>query len=121
MNPKGRPRKYRIVKTDPRIVRYSPRGKPGRPDEIDLKMEEFEAIRLIDFLDLKQREAARSMRVSQQTFSRILRRARRTLSDAFIHGKIIRIQGGTYVLSTRQNDQPKTAKNPARKSIIRHK
>jgi predicted DNA-binding protein (UPF0251 family) len=103
MNLRGRPKKYRIVKKDPRIVRYSPRGKPGRPDEIDLKMEEYEALRLADSLGLKQIEAARSMRVSQQTFSRILRRARRALSDAFINGKIIRIKGGIYVLSTKKN------------------
>ena len=121
MNLKGRPKKYRRIKKDPKIVRYSPRGKPGRPDEIDLKMEEFEAIRLIDFLGLRQQEAARSMWVSQQTFSRILKKARKALSDAFINGKIIRIQGGTYVLSTQQDDPKKSTKNPARNKIITHK
>ena len=100
MRPKGRPKKYRIVKKDPKVVRFSPRGKPGRPEEIDIKMDEFEAIRLVDHLGLKQIEAAKSMRVSQQTFSRILRNARKRLSDAFINGKIIRIQGGFYVISS---------------------
>ena len=114
MRPKGRPKKYRIIKKDPRIVRYSPRGKPGRPDEIDLKMEEYEALRLIDNKGLKQGQAARSMRVSQQTFSRILKNARKTLSDAFINGKIIRIQGGTYVLSTQGESLGKPLKIPAK-------
>ena len=99
MKPKGRPKKYRIIKKDPKIVRFSPRGKPGRPDETELKMEEFEAIRLADCLKLRQVEAAKSMRVSQQTFSRIIRKARKKLADAFINGKIIRIKGGTYVIS----------------------
>ena len=102
MNPKGRPKKYRIVKIDPKISRFSPRGKPGRPDEINLKMDEYEAIRLTDFLGLKQIQAAKSMRVSQQTYSRILSRGRKTLSDALINGKIIRVQGGSYVISTRK-------------------
>lgn len=99
MRLKGRPKKYRIVKKDPKIVRFSPRGRPGRPDEIDLKMEEFEAIRLIDHLGLQQQEAAKSMRVSQQTLSRILIKARKSLSEALIKGKIIKIQGGFYVIS----------------------
>lgn len=101
MQPKGRPKKYRIVKTDPKIKQFSPRGRPGRPDEADLKMDEFEAIRLSDHLGLSQKEAAISMRISQQTFSRILRRARKTIADSLIFGKIIKIQGGTYVISTR--------------------
>ncbi len=102
MKPRGRPKKYRIVRKDPKIMRFSPRGRPGRPDEINLNMDEFEAIRLADYLGLKQIEAAKSMRVSQQTFSRILRKARKTLSDAFINGKIIRIQGGYYAISSQE-------------------
>lgn len=97
--PRGRPKKRRIIKNSPKILRFSPRGRPGRPDEIELKMEEFEALRLADYLGLKQVEAAKSMRVSQQTFSRILRSARKILSDAFINGKIIKIGGGYYVIN----------------------
>ena len=96
MKPKGRPRKYRIVKREPKILRFSPRGKPGRPDEIELKMEEFEAIRLTDYLSLRQVDSAKSMHISQPTFSRILRKARKAVSEAFIDGKIVRIQGGSY-------------------------
>jgi len=39
MKPRGRPKKYRIVHRDPKISQFSPRGRPGRPDEIDLGME----------------------------------------------------------------------------------
>lgn len=97
MKPRGRPKKCRFIKSSPKIVRFSPRGRAGRPDEIELKMEEFEAIRLADYTGLKQAEAAKSMQVSQQTFSRILRKARKTLSDAFINGKIIKIKGGATI------------------------
>ncbi|MFH1507158.1 MAG: DUF134 domain-containing protein [Candidatus Omnitrophota bacterium] len=100
MSFKGRPKKKRLIKQYPKVVKYSPRGKPGRPDETALKMEECEAIRLVDDAGLKQVEAARSMGVSQQTFSRILRQARKTLADAFINGKIIKIQGGRYVINS---------------------
>lgn len=99
---RGRPKKYRIVRTDPRISQFSPRGKPGRPDEVNLTMDEFEAIRLADFVGLSQKEAGRSMRVSQQTFSRILERARKAIANGLVGGKIIRIQGGHYVISSQR-------------------
>lgn len=101
MRPRGRPKKYRIVKHDPRISQFSPRGKPGRPDEIELKMEEFESLRLTDYIGLGQKEAAESMHISQPTFSRILKKARKTLVDGVVNGTIIKIQGGHYVISTR--------------------
>ena len=105
MKSKGRPKKYRTIRLDPRICQFSPRGKPGRPDEANLSMDEFEAIRLADQLNLPQKEAAKSMRISQQTFSRIIKKARKTLADALVSGKIIKIQGGFYVLNSGQNGQ----------------
>jgi Predicted DNA-binding proteins len=112
MKPRGRPRKYRIVSKTPKISQFSPRGRPGRPDEIDLKMDEFEAIRLSDFEHLRQSEAAKHMRISQQTFSRILKRARKTVAEGLVHGKIIKIQGGSYLIHSQQNLSPKTEKKP---------
>lgn len=104
---RGRPIKYRIVRLDPKINLFSPRGKPGRPDETNLSMDEFEAIRLADFLGMGQKEAAKSMNISQQTFSRILRKARQRVADCLVTGKIIKIQGGTYVVTSRQDAPPK--------------
>jgi predicted DNA-binding protein (UPF0251 family) len=40
------------------------------------------------------------MRISQQTFSRILKKARSILADAMVNGKIIKIQGGYYIINT---------------------
>jgi predicted DNA-binding protein (UPF0251 family) len=102
MQARGRPKKYRIVRIDPKIYQFSPRGKPGRPDQVDLAMDEYEAIRLADFMGLSQKEAAKSMHISQQTFSRILRSARKTLAKGLISGAIIKIQGGQYVFSSRE-------------------
>lgn len=111
MNKRGRPQKYRIVRYDPKINQFSPRGKPGRPDEIALSMDGFEAIRLSDFMGLSQTEAAQSMRISQQTFSRILKKARKLIADGIVKGKIIKIQGGYYAISSRPEQQNKPAKN----------
>jgi len=108
MRPRGRPGKYRIVKIDPKISQFSPRGKPGRPDEVELKIDEFEALRLADYQGLAQKEAAKSMRISQQTFSRILRKARSLIAKGITTGSAIRIQGGQYIISTRQDTNQNT-------------
>ena len=108
MQPRGRPKKYRIVRHDPRISQFSPRGKPGRPEQVDLSMDEFEAIRLADYMGLNQKEAAKSMHISQQTFSRVLKRARKILSNGLVRGTIIKIQGGHYVISSREDFPPNT-------------
>jgi hypothetical protein len=110
MRPRGRPKKYRIVRQDPKISQFSPRGRPGRPDEIEITVDEFEAIRLRDFMGIKQKEAAKSMRISQPTFSRILKGARKALASGIIGGKRMKIQGGYYVLSSREDDQKKGSK-----------
>ena len=113
MRTRGRPRKYRIVKLDPKISQFSPRGRPGRPDEVELKMDEFEALRLADYLDLSQKEASKSMRISQQTFSRILKKARNLVAKGITTGSAIRIQGGQYIISSRIESFP------TRKPIIK--
>jgi len=98
MKPKGRPKKTRIIQEIPKINQFSPRGKPGRPDEIELAIDQLEAVRLVDNLGLKQAQAAAKMGLSRQTLGRILKLARRRISDALINGKIIRIQGGEVKL-----------------------
>lgn len=105
MQARGRPKKYRIVHLDPKISQFSPRGRPGRPNEVSLSMDEFEALRLADHMGLPQKEAAKSMHISQQTFSRILRRAHRNIANALVNGNTIRIQGGHYVISSREEHE----------------
>lgn len=68
-------------------------------DEVLLKMEEMESIRLKDYLGMDQREAADHMKVSQPTFHRILTEARRKIAYALVCGRAIRIHGGTYEMA----------------------
>ncbi len=101
---KGRPKKIRYIQNLPRIVQFSPRGKPGRPDEIELSVEQFEAIKLADFQNYNQFEAAVSMRLSRASFGRILRQARRLLADAIVNGKIIKIRMGDAQIGVKKSD-----------------
>ncbi|MFC1548880.1 DUF134 domain-containing protein [Candidatus Omnitrophota bacterium] len=94
--PEGRPIKKRVVRDKPGSFRFSPRGRRGKPDNVILRFEEFEALRLADHLSKGHEEAAASMNISRQTFERILKKARKTVSDAIVNGKGIKIWGGSY-------------------------
>ena len=87
-----RPCIRRRVRGRPNSSYFKPAGIPLRTlEESELTMPEFEAIRLIDYQQIDQAEAAKKMQVSQPTLSRILKSARKKLSDAIINGKAIRI------------------------------
>ena len=92
----GRPIKLRKVRREPNTRQFSPRGRRGRPGYSDLKIEEFEAIRLIDHMGMKQVDACRCMGISQQTFSRVLRNARKSIGEALVLGRIIKVKGGAF-------------------------
>ncbi len=58
---------------------------------VSLTMEELEALRLKNVLELDQTEAAKQMGTSQSTFQRILSSANKKVADALINGKAIEI------------------------------
>ena len=92
---KGRPKKPRNIEKEPFIRQFSPRGRIGRPGYIDIAIDGYEALRLTDFIGLSQKEAAASMKISQQTFSRVLKAARKALSEGLVLGRIIRIKSAS--------------------------
>lgn len=77
---------------------FKPFGVPMRELEpVVLLYEEYEAIRLADYENLTQEEAAQKMNISRPTFTRLYDKARKIIAKAFVEGKAIFIQGGTYV------------------------
>ena len=81
----------------PKDTYFVPWGKPKcEIDEIILKVEELEAMRLKDIEELNQEECAERMQVSRQTFQNIIDNARKTIAIALTEGKAIRISGGNY-------------------------
>ena len=84
----------RIVKT-PDNNYFKPKGIPSSElEKITLTLDEFEAIRLADFNEMYQEEAAGQMAVSRQTFGRIIESAHKKVADALINGKALKIEGG---------------------------
>lgn len=66
--------------------------------EIEITADELEAIRLADVEGLSQVEAAELMGISQPTFHRILKEARRKVGRALIEGLRIRVVGGDHIM-----------------------
>lgn len=95
-----RPRKCRLVGFMPDNPCFHPQF--PNDDEVVLTIEEVEALRLSDYLEMEQEGAAESMNVSRGTFQRIINAARKKTADALVHGKTIRIDGGNYeILSSK--------------------
>jgi len=87
-----RPRGFRRINSNPDVIYFKPAGVGLKfLHEIILDLDEFEAIRLKDFLGKDQEICANEMAISQPTFHRLLLSARKKISDALINGKAIRI------------------------------
>jgi predicted DNA-binding protein (UPF0251 family) len=78
---------------DPDVTYFKPRAVPlSVLEEVDLGVDELEALRLCDLKGLDQIEAAKKMRISQSTLGRILTSAHKKVAEALIKGKAIKIR-----------------------------
>jgi len=74
---------------------FRPKCKPlSKLKGVRLSIDEYEAIRLSDLERLYHAYAAKKMKVSRPTFSRIIASAHRKIADALVNVKAIRIGGG---------------------------
>ena len=90
-----RPKKTRWVKCVPGERCFKPQCKPlTKCEGVYLSLDEFESVRLACLEGLKQVEAAKLMKISRSTFSRIITAAHRKIADGLVNIKAIRIEGG---------------------------
>lgn len=93
----ARPQKCRCICSKPEITGFSPEG--CQPDgTVTIGFDEYETIRLLDYIQLTQEECARKMNISRPTVTRIYNEARRKMADAIVNGKHIRIAGGDVIV-----------------------
>jgi predicted DNA-binding protein (UPF0251 family) len=79
---------------------FKPRGIPlSMLEEVVLSVDECEAIRLADLEGLYQEQAAEKMKVSRQTFGRIIESARGKVAEALVKGKALKIEGGEFEMA----------------------
>ena len=95
----ARPRHCRYVEKTPGATYFKPCGVPlSALDEVTLSVEGLEALRLADLNGLSATEASARCRVSRHAFGRTLAQARRTVAEALVAGKALRIEGGSFAL-----------------------
>jgi len=96
----ARPRNCRRVGSMPESNYFKPRGIPlSVLEEVILNVDEFEAIRLADLEGLYQDRAAGKMKVSRQTFGRIIESGRKKVAEALVQGKALKIEGGEFEMA----------------------
>ncbi len=112
---RGRRRGQRWITEVPETRRFEPVGKKLGED-VKITLEELEAIRLVDLLELQQQEAALYTGVSRKAFWNDLRSGRKKVASALVYGLGMTIEGGSYLLresaqnpSKRQEAKPEAA------------
>lgn len=95
----ARPRKWRKICGLPRIDRFGPMNMEADAGSyVQLTLDEYETIRLIDLESLTQEECAEQMNVARTTVQGIYSEARRKIADSLVNGKVLWIEGGDYRL-----------------------
>ncbi|MEI8011691.1 MAG: DUF134 domain-containing protein [Candidatus Omnitrophota bacterium] len=90
-----RPKKTRWVKCLPGERCFRPKCKKTVELEgVVVTLDEFEAIRLADLEEMTHAPAAKLMKVSRSTFTRILAQAHKKVADGLVNIKAIHIEGG---------------------------
>jgi predicted DNA-binding protein (UPF0251 family) len=94
-----RPIKGRNVCCLPRSTRFGPLGQRGvMRSGVTMTVDEFETIRLIDYMNFTQEECALQMNVARTTVQGIYDQARKKLARALVDCVPLTISGGEYKL-----------------------
>ncbi len=92
-------KKERSVRFPPPAAFYRPIGIPSsHMGQVVLSLDEYEALRLVDYEGMDQADASVHLGVSRPTCARILESARRKLAEMLVNGSALKIEGGSYRL-----------------------
>ena len=99
-----RPRKWRKVCCLPNNNQFGPLGTCVDSESmIQMTVDEYETIRLIDLEGMNQEECANHMNIARTTVQGIYVEARHKLALALVEGRVLYIEGGDYHLCDGQN------------------
>ena len=93
-----RPKKWRKVCCMPCSTEFAPVGAQRANDAVEMTVDEYEAVRLIDHEGFTQEECAGYMKIARTTAQQIYNDARRKLALSLVEGRPLRISGGEYRL-----------------------
>ena len=102
-----RPKKQRNICAYPDYWSFAPDLDKSN-DTVILSLDEFESIRLIDYLHKTQEQCAVQMNISRTSVTAIYNTARNKIASALIEGKRIIISGGDYNIKNTVSSDIKT-------------
>lgn len=95
----ARPMKWRKVCCLPESNRFGPLDSAADAHHfVNMTVDEYETIRLIDLEGFTQEECAAQMKVARTTVQGIYVEARKKLAESLVNGKVLLIGGGEYRL-----------------------
>lgn len=91
----GRPSRCRWVCAEPDCQGFTPRGRT-ETETVVLTVDEYEALRLVDYEKRTHEQCAAQMEISRTTATEIYESARFKVADSLVNGKSLVISGGHY-------------------------
>ncbi len=100
----ARPNKNKRVCRLPVYCEFLTKGRAQTQSRLILSVEEFETLRLLDYLGMTQQECARQMKVGRATVQTLYTEARKKVARFLVEGTQLLIEGGNYELSLQEDD-----------------
>lgn len=104
-----RPDKCRCICSLPRFKRFTPE-RSAEEESVVIGYDEYEVMRLIDYVGYSQAECATRMQISRPTCARLYKNLRNKISQALVDGKNIVFAGGN--ISVCKEFKPECIDNP---------
>lgn len=95
----SRPQRCRRICREPEYNRFSPEG-ITEGQQVQLSIDEFEVIRLVDYEKKTHEQCAAQMDISRTTVTEIYETARYKIADCIINGKNLSISGDITAFAT---------------------
>lgn len=95
----ARPMKRRKVCCLPESNRFGPLNSSADVNNyVNMTVDEYETIRLIDLEGFTQEECAKQMNIARTTVQGIYGEARKKIAESLVYSKVLLIDGGEYRL-----------------------
>lgn len=93
----ARPSKARRICSIPKTEKFGPLNEKA-DTIVEMTLEEYETVRLIDLLNCTQEDCAQQMGVARTTVQAVYNSARRKLADMLVNSMQLELKGGNYTL-----------------------
>jgi len=92
-----RPKKCRKICALPENIGFCPVD-GNEEGAVSITVDEYETIRLIDYLGYNQESCAAQMGVARTTVQAVYNEARKKIATALVEGKSLNVEGGDYIV-----------------------